>query len=699
MKRWAPGLAALLTVAFLFSACEPQPPAAEPVARAYAAAWVNGDYPAMWDLLTEDSKARVGEDGFLKRLPRIAEEMTLTSLEATTGAAVHPAAANGSPDPRRATVSMRVTFHTKRVGDFARDTFLTLVMVGEKDKAAWKIDWTPEAIVPHLLTGRLVRMTRLPTSRGRILARDGTELATFTDAAVVGVVPEQIKNESGMLASLASALGVTSDDIKAKYNASWVRPDSFVPIKTLTGAAFTALRPRLSVIEGVQLQAQRVRSYPTGLASQLIGYLGEATDADAARLAARGFAAGDLIGKTGLEQQLDDVLGGTYGWRLSIVGADERPIELLGETAPVAGQDAVLALDPALQAAAEKALGDQKGAIVAEDPWTGEVLVLASRPSFDLNLFVSGDSAAIAKLNADPRRPLVDRAVSGTYPTGSAFKPVTAAAALRNGLYHAGERIDCPAKWSGYGVVQLNHETGNLGLIDLRTALARSCNTFFYELGKRLNDTTPDLLPNEASSFGLGKATDIDYVLEAEGIVPSPAWKKRAFTNPQDQVWNPGDATNLAIGQGFLLATPLQMANFAAALANDGIVWKPRMVLEFRTREGAVTRTFDPTRLGQANTTPADLSLIRDGMRAVVSDPNGTVYYKFLGFPTAVAGKSGTAETPSGNPDAWFIGFAPYDGPKLAIATLYEEKPGLLGSQDAGAASRAVFAAKFGGTP
>ncbi len=689
MTRSAFALVLLTVTSSIFAACEPQPPAAEPVAKAYAAAWVKGDYQAMWALLTPESQARVGEDGFIARLPRIGQEMTLTSLEATAGVAANPVAANGSPDPRRASVPLGVTFHTQRVGDFRRDTFLSLVMTGEKEKAAWKIDWSPEAILPRLATGRLVRMTRLPTSRGRIIARDGAELATFADAAVVGVVPEQIKNEAGMLASLSSVLGLKADDIKAKYNASWVRPDSFVPIRTLGADAFSSLRPRLTVIEGVQLQAQRVRSYPTGLASQLLGFLGEASDADAQKRTARGFAAGDLIGKNGLEQQLDDVLGGSYGWRLSIVDPDERPVELLGETAAIAGNDAVLSLDPVLQAAAEKALGDQKGAIVAEDPWSGEILVLASRPSYDANVFVSGDSATITALNNDPKRPLVNRAVSGTYPTGSSFKPITAAAALKNGLYTAGQRIDCPASWNGYGVVQLNHETGNLGPIDLRIALARSCNTFFYELGKRLNDKNTRLLPDEALSFGLGKATDIDFVIEADGNVPSPV----------NRPWNPGDATNLAIGQGDLLATPLQMANYTAALANDGIVWKPRLVTEIRTRAGAMVKKFDAVQLRTATTTPTDLSLIRDGMRAVVSDPNGTVYFKFLNFPTAVAGKSGTAETPSGNPDAWFIGFGPYDGPKLAIATIFEEKPGLLGSQDAGAASRAVFAAKFGGTP
>src|SRR5438046_10505040 len=153
-------------------------------------------------------------------------------------------------------------------------------------------------------------------------------------------------------------------------------------------------------------------------------------------------------------------------------------------------------------------------------PMAREIPARAIRPTFDLNALVSGDAAAIARYTSDPNRPFFNRATFGQYPTGSSFKPITSAAALRNGVYSWGDRIDCPARWTGYGEqwAQLNHETGNLGLIDLRTALARSCNTFFYELGKRLNDKSPDLLPNAAESFGLGKATDIDYALEAEGL-------------------------------------------------------------------------------------------------------------------------------------------------------------------------------------
>jgi len=656
----------------------------------------------MWDLLTDESRARVGTAGFVDRLPLIAQEMTLRSLEATTGPSTRGKLPNGSPDPRSATVPLDVTFHTARVGDFKRSTELSLVLVGEKDKAAWRIAWTPEAILPKLSVGRLVRMTRIGTSRGRIIAREGTELATFIDGATVGVVPGQVRSEDGLATSLAPILGLKPDEIKVKLHQSWVRADTYVPIRNLAGASLTAAKPALSVIEGVQLQATRVRSYPTGLASQTLGYLSEASDVEAQKRSARGVQAGDLIGKanSGLEDTLDDVLGGTYGWRLTIIEPNGDVAEVLGETAPIPGMDVVLTLDPALQLAAETALGDRKGALVAEDPWTGEILAIASRPTFDLNAFANGDALNIARFSADARKPLFNRATFGQYPTGSSFKPITAAAAMKEGLYKAGDRIDCPARWTGYGEqwAQLNHETGNLGLIDLRTALARSCNTFFYELGKRLNDRNTDLLPNAAKSFGLGKATDIDYVLEAEGIVPSPAWKSGYFANPADKVWNPGDATNLAIGQGFLLATPLQMANYAAALANDGIVWKPRLVLEFRDRAGTPQKKFERAELGHAASIPTDLTQIRDGMRSVVADTDGTVYFPFRGFPVSVAGKSGTAQTPT-DPDGWFIGFASFEQPSIAFAAVFEEfheTPGNLASQLAGTAVRSVVGAKFG---
>ena len=699
------GLVAAVAIlcASVLSACEPGPPPAEPIARQYAAAWQKSDYQAMWDLLTDDAKTQVTTAGFIDRLPRIAEEMTLRSLEAKIGTATHPALPNGSPDPRKATVPIDVVFHTQRVGDVARTNALQMVMVGEKDKAVWRIAWTPEAIVPHLTAGRLMRMTRLPTSRGRIVARDGTELATFVEAGVVGVITGQIRSEAGLLSSLSSALAMTADQIKTKYTQSWVKPDLFVPIKIVPAAQLEPLRARLALIEGVQVQATRVRSYPTGLASQTLGYLAEASEDEAKAKTARGIQAGDLIGKkdTGLEAALDDELGGSFGFRLGIVESDERLVETLAETAPVPGRDVVLSLDPKLQRAAETALGVNKGAIVAEDPWSGEILALASRPTFDLNALVSGDAAAIARYSSDPSRPFFNRATFGQYPTGSSFKPITAAAAMRNGVYNWGDRIDCPARWTGYGEqwVQLNHETGNLGPIDLRTALARSCNTFFYEIGKRLNDRDPNILPNTAKSFGLGKATDIDFVFEAEGLVPSPDWKKQHFSNPADQTWNPGDASNLAIGQGFLLATPIQMANYISTVANDGTLWKPRLVIDLRERDGKSVKTYPKTQMGSALSIPTDLSLIRDGMHAVTTDPDGTVSSVFRGYSVTTAGKSGTAETSApGKVDAWFIGWASFEQASIAVVAVldeYTERPGVFGSVDSAIAVKAVLTAKF----
>ncbi|MDQ2953042.1 MAG: penicillin-binding transpeptidase domain-containing protein [Chloroflexota bacterium] len=697
--RTAPAF--LFALVFVLGACEPAQPQPDAVAKTYADAWQKSDYQTMWAQLTDASQKSVGTAGFIERLPRIAQEMTQTSLEVKVGPSSRPLT-GGSADANHAIVPLDVTVHTSRVGDVRRTTTLAMVYIGEKDKGVWKIDWSPTAILPTLTAGRLVRMTRVNTTRGRILARDGSELATFTDAAVVGIVPGQMRSPAGTIASLAPALSVTEAVIRAKLAQSWVTDDTFVPIRTLAGAALDAARAKLAVIEGVQVQPTRMRSYPTGLAAQTLGYLVEASDTDSAKAerAKRGVQAGDLIGKpdSGLEATLDDVLGGIYGWKLTVIEPNGAIAETLGEAAAIPGQDVVLSMDAAMQRAAEAALGDRKGAIVAEDPWSGEILAIASRPTYDLNAFITGDAAAIAKYSADANKPLFNRATFGQYASGSSFKPITAAAALREGLYKYGDRIDCPARWTGYGPqwVQLNHETSDLGPIDMRTAIARSCNSFFYELGKRLNDRNEDLLPNTAKSFGLGKATDIDYVLEAEGLVPSPMWKKTLTT---DKTWNPGDATNLAIGQGFLLVTPLQMANYAAALANDGIVWKPRLVTEIRDRSGASVKKFEKTIVGHAGATNTELSLIRDAMRAVVADTDGTVYFPFRTFPVAVAGKSGTAETPAGDPNGWFIGFANFEAPSVAFAAVFEqfhESSGNYASQVAGTAARQTLAAKFG---
>ncbi len=686
-------IALALLAALVIAACEAPAPRAEDAARAYADAWQRADYGAMYELLTPEARTRVAKDAFGGRYQRIAEEMSSDGVEARVGDSVPEQDASRRPIEGRVSVPLTVRYTTRRVDPFTRAVALALVRQPDR---GWRIDWAPSAILPELTAERLVRMTRLDPSRGRILARDGTELATFGDGFQVGVVPGQIKDQAAMLRSLASLVKLSESEIKKRYVNG--QPDWFMPIRAMPPDTPPEVRRRLGVIEGVQLRPLRVRAYPQRtLAAHVVGYVGEITSDELQKLAPKGYREGDRIGKTGLEQTLEDVLAGSFGWRLGVVEKDETPAAVLAERPPEQGLDVLLALDVAVQRTAEAAAAtEQKGAIVALDPASGEVLAIASHPTFDPNAFAAEDAAAVAAYANDARKPLFARATFGQYPTGSTFKMITASAALREGALLPGERVPCPAVWTGYGSQwrQVNHESADLGPIDLHTALTRSCNTFFYELGKRLNDKDVHLLPDTAKSFGLGKATDIDFVLEAEGLVPTPEWKAAQFANdPEKGIWLPGDATNLAIGQGYLLVTPLQMANYVAAVLNDGTVLKPRLVLRTQRRDGTVVRTYERAELGKANAKPEHLAQIREGMLGVVAEPLGTAYFPFLAFTVQVLGKSGTAQTTSGSPDAWFVGGAPYNRPTLAIAALVEEKPGIAGSEDAARLARKTLAA------
>lgn len=690
--------ALLLTMVLVALACEAPPPRPEAAAEAYARHWEKRAYAEMYALLTPDARTRIAEDAFVRRYGRIAEEMTLDGVVVSAGEPRPVVDDGGKTVEGRVTVPLGVRFRTQRVGEFAREVLLPLV---RQEDRSWRVDWTTAAIVPELTGERLVRVTRLEPTRGRIVARDGTELATFGDGFVVGVVPGQIRDEAALLKGLAPLVRLSEAEVKKRYASG--RPDWFMPIRTMPPDTPVDVREKLKVMEGVQLRAVRVRAYPQKtLAAHLVGYVGPITAEQLKKLEPKGYREGDRVGQVGLEATLEEVLAGSFGWHLGVVEKDETPAATLAERAPEPGLDVVLSIDPAVQRAAEAALAkEQRGAVVVEDVVSGEILAIASHPNFDLNAYGFEDEAAKDVYRNDPRKPLFPRATFGQYATGSSFKPITAVAALREGVLQPGEKVPCPVVWTGYGPQwqQRNHETADLGNIDLHVALARSCNTFFYELGKRLNDKDPKLLPEAAKSFGLGKATDIDFVFEEEGLVPTPDWKRTAFTNPQDRVWHPGDATNLAIGQGFLLATPLQMANYAAALLNDGAVLKPRAVLRFQKRDGTVAKSFERAVLGTANAKPEHLALVRDGMRGAVADPDGTAYFLFRGFSVAVLAKSGTAQTTSGAPHAWFIGGAPLEKPRVAIAALVEEKPGILGSQDAARISRLALAVALGVPP
>lgn len=646
-------LAGVLTAAC--SGPPASPPASVAVVRSFTDAWGRGGtqaYNQMYRLLAPASTAALKEADFAARYQGVSDRMVLQGLAFKIGAP--------SEKGDQATVPVRVTYRALYAGIFNEDVVFKLSRSGSD----WRIDWAPEEILPQLAGDRHLREEhRLPT-RGRILTRDGVELAVSSDQGLeVGVVKQNIRDEPAMLASLSRLLGMSTDEIQRAYQGG--QPDWFMPVRALPPDTDLNLHNQLSAIPGVTVPHATVRYYPQHqAASQLVGYV----------------SAGGT-GQAGLEKALDGVLGGVPGGRLYVVDSGENDLGTVVQRDPVAGQDVVLSIAWSVQQAVEKALGsDPRDAVVAEDPRTGDILAMASHPAFDPNDFSFGRNTAIAAYTADQASPLLLRATSGQYPSGSTFKPITAAAALKAGVITPDQDLPCPHLWTGYGPPgQENHESADLGPINLRTAIARSCNTYFYEVGKRLFDRDPRLLTEMARSFGLGRVTGLQFVPQLAGAVPA--------------LKSGGDATNLAIGQGGLEVTPLQMAGYTAALASGGTLQRPRVVLREQAPDGTAPHEFPAAIDGHAAARAQDLPVLLDAMRLVVGDRGGTLYQAFRGSPIPFFGKSGTAETTPGSPDIWFIGGAPVSRTTVVVAAVVEEKPNGIHSLDAANIGRATMEA------
>ena len=627
----------------------------------FTADWARGDEPAlgdMYSLLSATAAAAQSRGDFVSRYQGVHDRMALLGLKFTLGAA------QGTGE--RASVPVKVRYDTLYAGAFTE----TLTFKLSRTAGTWRIDWAPGMILTQLAGDRHLREEHTAGHRGRILTSDGVELAVSTDQGLlVGVVRQDIKDEPAMLTALSRLLGIPADAVKQAYQGG--QPEWFMPIRALPPDTSLNLHNQLSAIPGVTVHQATVRFYPQHqAAAQLVGYVSRSGEAQA-----------------GLEKALDAVLGGHPGGRLFVVDGAENDLGTVVQRDAAPGRDVVLSLRWPLQQAAEKALlVDARDAVVAEDPRTGEILAMASHPAFDPNDFAFTRNTEIAAYSADPGSPLLSRATSGQYPSGSTFKPITAAAALKAGVVTADEKVPCPHLWTGYGPPgQENHESADLGPIDLRTAIARSCNTYFYELGKRLFQKVPVALPEMARSFGLGAPTTIQFVPEEAGRVP--------------RLTGGGEATNLAIGQGGLQVTPLQMANYTAALATGGSLPRPRLVLRDQEADGSTPNPHPAASLGRAAVRAEDLPAILDSMRLVVGDPTGTLYAAFRGSSAQFFGKSGTAETTAGSPDIWFIGGAPLTGSTVVVSVLVEEKPNGVHTLDAANIGRTVMEAALKVSP
>ena len=544
--------------------------------------------------------------------------------------------------------------------------------------------WLLQAIQgPHYL--RLSEQNRLrdyvvPAPRGVVYDRRGQPLVTNRAAFTISVLPMEVREPERLADRLAPVLGLDRTEILARLAAGRRRP--FEPVALLRDASkaivMTVEEHRLD-LPGVIVQAEPVRDHLQGdLAAHAIGFLGEITE-DELRVRP-GYRAGYLIGKSGIERVYDGVLRGTNGRLRVEVDATGRPVRVLGREVARPGQSLVLNIDAGLQAVAEEGLRGRSGAVVAMDPRNGEILVLASTPAFDPNVFSGGVSPLNWKrLTSDRRLPLLNRAAEGTYEPGSVFKIVTGMAALGEGVARRDSLFNCTGAYRlGRWVFR---DLAAYGTVNFIRGTQVSCNVMFWTLGRALGEGP---LERYARMLGFGRPTGADVAAEAAGLIPSAAWKAKTVKEP----WYPGDTLNMSIGQGWVLVTPLQVARMLGTVATGGTMVRPRLARRVLSPEGTEVSVWAPEFVDPAPLPEEAVRTMQEGLRAVVDGGTG----RAAAVPgLAIAGKTGSSENPRGIPHAWFAGYAPADRPALVVVVFVEH--GWRGGVRAAPIARAIFAA------
>jgi len=555
--------------------------------------------------------------------------------------------------------------------------------------------------------GNRTRVEPIPANRGLILDRNGEILAENQPSYQLELVREQLPlrkekpddkgrpDVEGTLRGLQQLGIIAADDIdNVKRMISAHRGFESVPIKLrLSEEQISLFAVHRHEFPGIDIQARSTRYYPHGaLAVHALGYVGAITEQDLARIDHATYAGTALIGRQGVESARETELHGVNGYQEILVNAQGRSVSRKGmelkKQPPRAGSDLILSLDLPSQQAAEDAFAGRRGAAIAIDPHSGDVLVLASMPGFDAGIFGRGiTNAEYRALERSIDLPLYNRALKGIYPPGSTVKPVLGMAALAYGVVRAEETHFCPGYYIVPGSSRRAREGrgGVHGSVDLRNAIAESCDVYFYGVAVQLG---PDRIHEFLSPFGFGKPTGIDIAGERSGLLPSREWKRDRYKkkDPSEGVWYPGDSVNFGIGQGFMSVTPMQLAQVTSVLAAKGSVFKPRLVTAIRDPLTGETRKLDPVPMPNVKGgTPEQWDVIMEGMRGTMT--HGTAKAISTSAEYAMAGKTGTAQAFSVGQNeryvasqvnerlrdhSWFIAFAPAEAPQIAVAVLVE---------------------------
>ena len=544
-------------------------------------------------------------------------------------------------------------------------------------------------------------------NRGIIVDRNGVLLAHNYSAYTLEITPSKVDDLDALIDDLATVIEITPRD-RRRFRKLIEESKSFesLPIRTRLSdeeiARFAANRYRF---RGVEINARLFRQYPQGaLFSHVVGHIGRINPRELEQLEENGLDANyrgtDYMGKTGLEQSYETHLHGTTGVEEVEVDSAGRAVRTLSRSAPVSGNNLVLNLDAKLQEIVYEAFGDFRGALVAIDPTTGGVLAFVSKPGFDPNLFVDGiDPQNWKELNESPDRPMVNRALAGTYPPGSTFKPYMALAALTYGKRRPEQAISDPGYFNFGGHMFRDDKVGGHGMVDMYKSLVVSCDTYYYVLG---NDLGIDHISAFMRLFGFGSRSGIDITGEAVGILPSQDWKKRRFRRPDQQKWYAGETISVGIGQGYNAYTPLQLAQAITTLANDGVKFRPHIVNYI---EDIVTRKRDmiePQPQDRIAINPEHVRFVKDALVGV--NKEGTGARAFAGTEYVSAGKTGTAQViaikqgekyvasrvaEQHRDHALFIAYAPAAAPKIALAVVVENAG--FGAQSAAPIARKVL--------
>jgi penicillin-binding protein 2 len=555
----------------------------------------------------------------------------------------------------------------------------------------------------ELSQGNRIRIEPVPPNRGLILDRNGLPLATNAPSYQLELTKEQVSDIDATLNGIAEIGLIDKENIPTiKRDLRGRRSFDAVPIKLqLTENELARFAARRHQFPGVEIRPRLTRYYPLADSSvHAIGYVGAISEDDKKRLNLDDYAGTTLTGKNGVEYAYESQLHGKAGFQQLLVNAQGRSVDRIGTEAarlerrePVAGNDLFLTIDQRVQQAAEEALRGQRASAVAIDPANGDIIAFVSTPAFDPNLFARGlTRPEYLALTENPDRPMFDRVIRGVYPPGSTVKPLMALAALDYGVVTPAETVFCRGAYRMPGVSRpwRDWKPGGHGHVDMRKAIATSCDVYFYDIANQMG---VDRIHDYLAQFGMGTLTGIDIPGEKNGLLPSTDWKKKAFRRKEAQIWFPGDTISIGIGQGYMTATPLQLAHFTATIANRGQRFKPRLVRAIRNVSTGQVTELKPAALPPPHVDDqAAWDVAIGGMYDVANASYGTARGATANAMYKIAGKSGTAQvfTVAANEKmrkagdlaehlrdhALFIAFAPADAPRIAVAIVVENAPG-----------------------